>query len=224
MKRYLFPCTLALVLACPAIAQDQPKPETAANPAGNIQQPTATPPAKDPAKPAAPPSANAPRPNATAPASTQAQQLSPEAEKGATANLGTDVDAVRQRIENALASEPSLKGTAFTLNVSDDTIEISGVANNGRERTAARRIVQSFSGNLRVKDRMTVAGVAPPSADEQNPSRAKTADPNQAQDPSETLAKPESDEEPSPAKKANRPKKDPKKDGDKAEEPRKKSS
>jgi hypothetical protein len=224
MKRYLFPCTLALVLACPSIAQDQPKPETAANP-GNTQQPTAAPPAKESAKPAAPPSANAPRPNATAPASTNAQQPTPETEKGTMSNLGTDVDAVRQRIENALASEPSLKGTAFTLNVSDDTIEISGVANNGRERTAARRIVQSFSGNLRVKDRMTVAGVAAPSADEQNPSRAKTADPNQAQDPSETLAKPESDEQPpAPGKKPNKPKKEPAKDGDKSEDPRKKSS
>jgi hypothetical protein len=140
-------------------------------------------------------------------------------DKGSTTNLGTDVVAVRQRIEAALQNDPSLKGVAFTLNVTDDTVEISGVANNGRERTAARRIVQSFAGNLRVKDRITVAGATPPSADasaaQGDQSRATTA-----QGETDTLAKPESDQQ-TPAKKANRPKKDPAKHGDQAtEEPR----
>lgn len=141
-------------------------------------------------------------------------------DKGSTTNLGTDVAAVRQRIEAALQSDPSLKGAAFTINVTDDTVEITGVANNGRERTAARRIVQSFAGNLRVKDRISVAGVAPPSADAQvsqsDKSRAQSAEAD------ESLAKPESDETQAPAKKANKPKKDPPKHGDQSEAPRKK--
>lgn len=144
-----------------------------------------------------------------------------EPEKGATTNLGTDVDAVRQRIESALANDPTLKGSAFTINVTDDTVEITGVANNGRERTAARRIVQSFSGNLRVKDRITVAGVTPPSAEQTPAPDADNAKKNAPAAEQETISKPESDEDQSDAKKANKPKKDPKKHGDQAtEDPR----
>lgn len=144
-------------------------------------------------------------------------------QKGSTTNLGTDVTAVRQRIESALHAEPSLSGTAFTINVTDDTIDISGVANSGKERTAARRIVQSFAGNLRVKDRITVAGVAPPSADPDLPQSDKMKDKRPSQSENDALAKPESDEQQAPAKKANKPKKDPPKHGDQqSEDPRKK--
>ena len=138
--------------------------------------------------------------------------------KGSAANLGTDVAAVRQRIESALHSDPTLSGSAFTINVSDDTVEITGLANSGKERTAARRIVQSFAGNLRVKDRITVAGAPPPPSADQ-PADAVKKNPPTAE--ADTLAKPESDETPTPAKKANKPKKEPAKDGDKAtEDPR----
>lgn len=173
--------------------------------------------------------------NAQAPQPAPQPAPRSEAQKGAVANLGTDVGAVRQRIESALASDPALHGTAFSVNITDDTVEVTGVANNGRERTAARRIVQSFSGNLRVKDRITVAGVTPPSGDAPagDQSRARTAatpnanapdagtpDPNAPNPDQEAIAKPESDED-SPAKKANKPKRDPKKHGDKAtEDPR----
>lgn len=143
---------------------------------------------------------------------------------GATANLGTDVDAVRQRIETALHSDPTLNGSAFTVNVSDDTVEISGVADSGKERTAARRIVQSYAGNLRVKDRITVAGApAPPSAEQPSDAARKTLPTAEA----DTLSKPESDQDQPPGKKTNKPKKDPKKHGDQATEdprdPRKKN-
>ncbi len=152
-----------------------------------------------------------------------AEATKAELEKGSTANLGTDVAAVRHRIETALQSDPSLKGTAFNLTVTDDTIEITGVANNGRDRTAARRIVQSFAGNLRVKDRITVAGAAPPSAAPGNAAPDQSNKPkSQAEADADVLAKPESDELQSPQKKANKPKKDPAKHGDQAEEPRRK--
>jgi len=178
--------------------------------------------------------------NAPAPQSTPQPAPRSDAQKGAVSNLGTDVDAVRQRIESALAGDPTLRGSSFSVNVTDDTVEITGVANNGRERTAARRIVQSFSGNLRVKDRITVAGVTPSSAEPPagdqprartatTPNAATTPDPNapdpnapnpSAPTPEQQLAKPESDED-NPAKKANKPKRDPKKHGDKAtEDPR----
>lgn len=146
-----------------------------------------------------------------------AEATKTESEKGSTANLGTDVAAVRQRIEAALNSDPSLKGTVFNLNVTDDTIEITGIANSGRDRTAARRIVQSFAGNLRVKDRITVAGAAPPPS--AVPNSTESDKPKQQADAeADALAKPESDE--TPQKKANKPKKDPAKHGDQSPEPR----
>lgn len=203
---------------------------------------TATSSAQEPErKPEVPPKATQAEPEKSGQPQSQPQAAKPDAEKafkpqperkggiqsvgapkaddkGSTANLGTDVVAVRQRIEAALSNDPSLRGTAFSLNVTDDTIEITGVANSGRDRTAARRIVQSFAGNLRVKDRITVAGAAPPIAPPASPD--KTDKPNaQANTEADALAKPESDEQ-SPQKKANKPKKDPPKHGDQAEDPR----
>ncbi len=165
--------------------------------------------------------AQEPQPRPNPPAERKGDVQLAEPEKGSVTNLGTDVTAVRQRIESALATEPSLKGAAFTINVTDDTVEISGVANNGRERTAARRIVQSFAGNLRVKDRITVAGVTPPSADQTPPADAANAKKNAPAAEQETISKPESDEDQPDARKGNKPKKDPKKHGDQAtEDPR----
>jgi hypothetical protein len=212
-KQYLSPWALALALSVTLAAQEpERKPEVQADkqsPPANIEKTDRQ--SQKPAKP---------EPERKGGLQTvDAPQTAPgRDDKGSTTNLGTDVVAVRQRIEAALQNDPSLKGVAFTLNVTDDTVEISGVANHGRERTAARRIVQSFAGNLRVKDRITVAGATPPSADaslsQGDQSRATAAG------ETDTLAKPESDQL-TPARKANKPKKDPAKHGDRAiEEPR----
>jgi hypothetical protein len=220
---------LPLMLAVGAAAQEpQPKVEPERPPAATPEQKPATPAAQPKQDPERKPEAVTPVQKSTKPEPERkgglqnAEATRAELEKGSTANLGTDIAAVRQRIETALQSDPALKGTAFNLNVTDDTIEITGVANNGRDRTAARRIVQSFAGNLRVKDRITVAGAAPPSTPENaSPDQGKPK--TQAEADADTLAKPESDETQSPQKKANKPKKEPAKHGDQAEEPRRKN-
>lgn len=224
--RYLSPWAFALTLSVSTAAFAQEpgqRPETAGQPA----PPATVQPAPDAVQKTVPGPAQRPDPKLTKPeparkGAIQNAEATKAEEKGSTSNLGTDVVAVRQRIENALHSDPTLSGASLTINVTDDTVEITGVANNGRERTAARRIVQSFAGNLRVKDRITVAGVRPPSADANSQINSATQPRAQtAETESDTLAKPESDQVTAP-KKANKPKKEPAKDGDKSDEPRNK--
>ncbi|HUQ50432.1 MAG TPA: BON domain-containing protein [Terriglobales bacterium] len=135
-------------------------------------------------------------------------------EKGSMSNFGTDTEGVRQRIENALRSDSTLSATSFTVNVTDDTVEISGVANNGKERVSARRIAQSFAGNLRVRDRITVAGAPAPPSSETLPQSDKPSDKPQT----EALDSPEVEAQ--KKAKANKPKAEPTRKGDQSEDPR----
>lgn len=73
---------------------------------------------------------------------------------GASAE-GTDL---QPQIENALRSEPTLANARVTVTVTGDTIELSGSVPTGKEKTTAKRIAQSFAGNRRVVDRITVSG------------------------------------------------------------------
>jgi hypothetical protein len=97
-----------------------------------------------------------PRPT---PAGLPPAEANPSA--GALQLVQPDAAQLRARIENALRREPSLSNTTIMLNISDDTIDITGNANTPKERLTARRIVQSFAGNRRVRERIAVAGIAP---------------------------------------------------------------
>ncbi|HUR36573.1 MAG TPA: BON domain-containing protein [Terriglobales bacterium] len=240
-SRYLSPialsCTFILVISVaaqepvwPQAKENKPQPQQQSTPAA--VQPETPPKADSQSDPTA---AKPENPNATKPTkpepprkgaiqNVETTSASNDAGKGSTTNLGTDIDAVRQNIEAAFQKDPTLKGTPFTVTVTNDTVELTGVANSGRERTAARRIAQSFAGNLRVKDRITVAGVTP-STPEVSP--ADKTRQQGAEADADAIAKPESDEPATPARKANKPKKEPAKHGDQATEdprdPRKKS-
>ena len=72
-----------------------------------------------------------------------------------------DREQLRQRIETALRNESSLTGTRLIVNVSDDAVDVSGNTDTNKQRLAARRIVQSFAGNMRVRERISVAGATP---------------------------------------------------------------
>lgn len=77
---------------------------------------------------------------------------------GAVIVTGEDVSALRAQIQSALERDSSLSGSALTVNINDTMVELTGTVNNGKERTAAHRIAQSYSGNRRVQDRITVLG------------------------------------------------------------------
>ena len=66
---------------------------------------------------------------------------------------------LQQKIQSALHSEPTLSGTDLNVNVTDDTIILTGTVGSGKERTTASRIVQSFGENRKVKEKVNVSGV-----------------------------------------------------------------
>lgn len=63
---------------------------------------------------------------------------------------------IQQRIQKALAAEPSLAGSSLSVAVTDSEISLSGSVGNGKERISARRIAQSFGGNRKFKENVTV--------------------------------------------------------------------
>jgi hypothetical protein len=192
----------------PASANPAPPPKQTASPAPQNQQSApSTNPAVEQTSPtgnnaiknqSTPPSAN---PGSTTPG---AAESSPAADVGPLNAGGLTSDQLHQRIDAALHSEPTLSGSNLTVNVSDDSIDLSGTVSSSKDRITARRIVQSFAGNRRVRERVTVAG-----------SGSRSSNPNATKDqPAPPTA------EKSEAQKANRPITDPAKHGDASDDPR----
>lgn len=144
----------------PATKKSQPQTQKQANP----QNPTL--PTTPQTRPTAPATMDVEKPESavggttvrpTAPADLPNAKENPNA--GALQLVQPSADVLRNRIETALRREPSLSNANIVLNISDDTIDITGNANTPKERITARRIVQSFAGNRRVRERIAVAGI-----------------------------------------------------------------
>jgi hypothetical protein len=133
-----------------------------------------------------------------------AAESSPAGGMGALNAGGLTSDQLHQRIDAALHSEPTLSGSNLTVNVSDDSIDLSGTVSSSKDRLTAHRIVQSFAGNRRVRERVTVAGGSP-----------RSSTPNATKD---QIAAPTTEK--SEVEKANRPITDPAKHGDASDDPR----
>lgn len=242
MQRQTFLYSLAFGLALTtagASAQENPgqmgtTPQPSATDPGNPvtqSQKAQTPPVKQqPAPPQqAPTTPTQPQPRTTAPADIDKPEsaagatntppapkpLAPEpnANAGALSPVQPSADELRAKIEAALRHEPSLSNTTISLNISDDTIDITGNANSPKERLAARRIVQSFAGNRKVRERISVAGVTR-SNDESAPAGTPRAPNGSAQSAPPNPPKPDEADNP------NRPKTDPDKHGDASGTPR----
>jgi osmotically-inducible protein OsmY len=69
-----------------------------------------------------------------------------------------DTATLQSQIQNALQNEPTLHNDSLSVNVTDNTIELGGAVQTGKEKQTAHRIASSFAGNRRVKDRITVSG------------------------------------------------------------------
>ena len=74
-----------------------------------------------------------------------------------TAMGGTSSD-LQQKIEQAIKSDNTLANANIIVKVSDSNIELSGTATTGKDKQTARRIAQSFAGNRKVVDKITVNG------------------------------------------------------------------
>jgi osmotically-inducible protein OsmY len=91
-------------------------------------------------------------------------------ETGARAGMNNDSAQLQSQIQQALQNESTLSNASINVNVTEDTIEISGSVPTGKDRQTAKRIAQSFAGNRRVVDHLTVSG---------KDSKTPTSNPNQ---------------------------------------------
>jgi hypothetical protein len=190
----------------PASTAPAPPPKQTAPPAPQNQQsaPTTNPAVEQTSPTGNNAIKNQPTPPSANPGSTTPGAAESAAGLGALNAGGLTSDQLHQRIDAALHSEPTLSGSNLTVNVSDDSIDLSGTVSNSKDRLTAHRIVQSFAGNRRVRERVTVAGGSP-----------RSSTPNATKDQPATPTTEKSEVE-----KANRPITDPAKHGDASEEPR----
>ena len=73
--------------------------------------------------------------------------------------LGQQNDsALQSQIENALRNEPALNSSHVTVNVTAESIDLSGTVGSTKDKLAAERIAQSFDGNRKLNDNLMVTG------------------------------------------------------------------
>lgn len=83
------------------------------------------------------------------------------------------------QIQNALRNEPTLSNNNVHVTVSEDLIDVSGAVANGKEKLTAKRIVQSYAGNRKVKDHLTVKGHSPENAGSSSEGQNPAGNPDQ---------------------------------------------
>ena len=71
---------------------------------------------------------------------------------------GSDSATLQSTIQQKFKSEPLLSSSSVNVNVTDSAIELSGTVSTGKEKQTAERIAQSYAGNRKVVDRITVTG------------------------------------------------------------------
>lgn len=77
---------------------------------------------------------------------------------------GESSDQVQKDIQTAFSNEPTLSSSSIQVAATSDTITLSGTAASEKDRAEARRIAQSFAGNRKVVDNISVSGGAGASA------------------------------------------------------------
>jgi hypothetical protein len=151
----------------PSGAQNSPGMTGTANPANptpttanpNPATPDPTAPTTD--KPVPPPQQQ--RPEGQSPSLPQGSAPMP------TSNV-TDSATLKGQLDQAYQSEPTLAGSSIQVDVTDSAIQLTGSVPTGKEKTTAKRIAQSYAGNRKVVEKLTVSGRGNPSgAPAQNP-------------------------------------------------------
>jgi osmotically-inducible protein OsmY len=79
---------------------------------------------------------------------------------GAQTSAGSSDDQLQQQIQAALKNEPTLANDNINVSVTASSIELSGAAATGKEKQTAKRIVDSYAGNRKVVNHITVGGVS----------------------------------------------------------------
>jgi osmotically-inducible protein OsmY len=79
-------------------------------------------------------------------------------------------DQLQQQIQTALKNDPSLSNSTIMVSLATDSIELSGDVATGKEKKTAQRIAESYAGNRKMKNNITVAGKGAGAKDSTNPS------------------------------------------------------
>ena len=77
---------------------------------------------------------------------------------GAQTGMQTDTAQMQTQIQDAFNSDNTLATSNINVNVTDSSIELSGTVPTGKEKQTAKRIAQSYAGNRKVVDHLTVTG------------------------------------------------------------------
>lgn len=89
-----------------------------------------------------------------------AQTQSEQSASNGRSNLGMtpDVDSntLKSQIDSALKSDPTLTNSQLSTDVTDSQITLNGTVPSGKEKVTAVRIVQSYAGNRKVVDKVTL--------------------------------------------------------------------
>src|SRR3954470_8116601 len=96
--------------------------------------------------------------NTSAASGTQSGTLPSSDQSAAASSSGSDSASLQSTIQEKLKSEPMLSSSSVNVNVTDATIELSGTVATGKEKQTSERIAQSYAGNRKVVDRITVTG------------------------------------------------------------------
>lgn len=119
--------------------------------------------------PALPPPPHMPVARATNP---QAQSQQP-----AFGLTTVDTASLASRINSALKNDPTLANNNVMVNVGDQGVEVTGTVDTGKEKLTAMRIAQSYAGNFKVVDRVTLAGHAPGANGQQQAQQQQASQP-----------------------------------------------
>jgi hypothetical protein len=93
----------------------------------------------------------------------------PQGEASLPSTNPADSNSLKQQLDQAYQSEPSLSGSNIQVEVTDSQVQLTGSVPTGKERLTAKRIAQSYAGNRKVADKLTVSGSNGSAPASQNP-------------------------------------------------------
>ena len=134
-------------------------------------------------------------------AGSSAGIASPAGQAGSTDTSATaeSSDQVKSDIQTAFRNEPTLTSSSVSVDVTADTITLSGTAPSQKDRDEAKRIAQSFAGNRKVVDNVKVSGMGTGSTtDMSNPNATPNSGVNES---TTTNSNPSNPEQPNTPKK-----------------------
>jgi osmotically-inducible protein OsmY len=99
---------------------------------------------------------------ATQPATPPSAQAIPiDATANPPAPTNQNDSMLQSQIENAIRNEPSLNTSHVVVNVSAESIDLSGTVGSGKDKLNAERIARSFDGNRKLNDTLMITGQKP---------------------------------------------------------------